>query len=228
MSILNVWLTPDCATVGVDTETIALNGTTGHTSKLIPLIHMNSVIACRGQLLFLTILFEICHSNPIYDLDNLLAALSENLSALFKKFLEVGGTVGIPDTPNLDGNEVIVVGWSNQLKRIIGRAYIQTNRADGFHEKEIDGRYIAPGDMTLPVRTASPEDIERLVLAQVRLTDEKAPGEAAGGRFIIADLSRDLMTIRPLFDLPAREAGKRPPAGSAHATAAADLPVVGR
>ena len=48
MSILNVFVTPDCALMGVDTDATMPDGTTYQVSKMVVVPHLSTVVGFRG------------------------------------------------------------------------------------------------------------------------------------------------------------------------------------
>lgn len=205
MSILDVWITPESALVGVDTETFAPDGTAASISKMIPLPHMNAVLACRGHVLFFQAIFGACHASG-GNFDALLDKMPELLRGAFSMAMESAPLLGMEDTSPLDNQTIVLVGWSLRQGRMIGREYVQESREIGFMVDGITPYHLAPWDQSLSrlPDPKTPADMGELAKAQTQLLHDKAPGAAAGGRFLIAEISRQGMKIEGVCDLPAR------------------------
>lgn len=97
----------------------------------------------------------------------------------------------------------MLVAWSPRAGRIVGVERTQDTPEHGFVADDINPHFIAPWDACLkPLPDPTmPEAMARLVVAQTKLMHEKAPGAAAGGKSILAEMTRDPMQIRPVCDL---------------------------
>lgn len=200
MSILNAFLEPERALIGVDTQFAAQHGSPRQISKLMPLIHLNAIVACRGSVFIATALFAMCQVVGS-DFDELLEAMPGFLEHVSDKAAEIPGRIGVTDKMPFDGQSVIAVGWS--AGRMIGRQFEQENRETGFVAEGFNPHYSAPWDESLPqfpdLKTR--EGMGVLARAQARLLREKCPDVAAGGRFIVAEITRNSMSIAPVCEL---------------------------
>ena len=91
---------------------------------------------------------------------------------------------------------------------MIGMEYEQETRDKGFSANELKRHHIAPWDSSLS-HYRDPTTIETMVLlarAQLRLLRQKAPGAAAGGKFVAFELLRDRVTMRQVYDFDSGQA----------------------
>ena len=137
------------------------------------------------------------------ELDTLLAKMPGMLDVAFLESLRIAEALGMRDTTPLDGQVIVLVGWSRSLGRMIGREFNQESRKTGFTAEDIKKHHIAPWDAYLKnfPDPNSFNNMANLARAQVRLIHDKAPGAAAGGRFIIAQIRREGMYISPACEL---------------------------
>lgn len=201
MSIVAVFVDDDRALVGVDTEVFGPDGAPASISKMVPMVHMNAVLAYRGTAMFLEMLFGACHRQG-GTFDSLADQLPEILGALSVEFAAVAAHLGYRGA-QIEAHNLVFVGWSDAQKRMVCWGFDQSTQADGFQRAEYRNWYGAPGirsRITLPLD----RDIAALKLvasAQVQLMHEAAPGEPAGGRLIVAQLTETHMTIGAVCDL---------------------------
>lgn len=196
MSILNVWIEPEVALVGVDTATslIGNDGTMLEYSKMFPIVHANTVVAGRGNSIFLSTLFVMCNGRGDFD------SLVEEMPLLLQlAFDQIKDLPLLAPPEGIDRQMIVLVGWSSKLGRVAGRDFIQEDRARGFVAGEITPHHLAPWDESFAVlpdpKTA--QDMLTLYRAQVSFMRENAPQAAAGGRLIVARIARQGMTIAP-------------------------------
>lgn len=207
MSLLDVWIQPSCALVGVDTEARYPNDVIETVSKMLPLVHMNAVIAGTGSHLFCNNLFSGCHSVGL-DLDGLIEKMPELLPLVHQAFLQSLEQGGIRIRENPNEQSAVLVGWSNSEGRMIGRYYVQVDAAEGFTESKIEPGIIQPGTddrwadrlRALPL-PSTPADMGRFAQEQTRIIKEFVAEIHAGGKFIVAEITRDRMTIAPVCGL---------------------------
>ena len=202
MSILNAWVSAERAVVGVDTAaSIAAVASPGrsegasHATKLLPLAHLNAIVAIRGNATFLATLAAILLMHPLRDGDQLLEALPGVLPAAFQALIAAmrangHDTADAATSAALAQQEIVLVAWSPSRRRFLGREYVQQDPARGFVADEIAPEYSAPWDPSLPPHPDFSNRVTMTAYArlQVKLLREKAPGVAAGGRFIVTEL----------------------------------------
>lgn len=197
MSILNLWLAPDHALVGVDTDGVDPAGRHMSCSKLLPIVHLNAVLAGRGNLTLLGCTFVQLMVSELGDFD----ALADRLPAMVQKAFK--GTIGgfplrfIQRAAYQAGDEIILVGWSPRLDRPRAVEVTRAPGASSFTVEETKLEYVAPWDESI-ADAPSPSDawnMRRLAGAQVALLKRTDPAAAAGGSLIVAELRRGQMNI---------------------------------
>lgn len=209
MSILNAFVSPNCGLIGVDTECSLLDGGYGEVSKLIPLVHMNAVVAFRGSVVFILNAATVCIGAGLgFD------ELAENMPELLKRAADgsVKNAAILSVTEEYLGcAEVVLVGFSPKMGRIVGHFFKRETLTTGFVTTSDFGCYVAPhwGGNELSCQQLgileNKAGMETLALTQSRLVREREPaGAAAGGRFVVAEIRRSDMTIESVCDFPAR------------------------
>jgi hypothetical protein len=195
VSILNVWVERQRALVCVDTQGVGNDGTRGDVTKLAVLPHINAVLACRGHLAFLSTCWMMMAMSS-RGFDELVEAMSTILPLAFQNVVQTAGALGV-DPATLDRQTLVFVGWSPRAQRMIGREWMQETAAQGFVADDIDPHHIAPWHESMPNEDPNnAERMQRLAAAQVRSIRENAPHEAAGGRLIVAELTRHATVMR--------------------------------
>lgn len=202
MSILNCWIEPERALVGVDTEVIGADGKFYACSKMIPLPHVGAVLGARGGLLFFSTLVAACNVQG-FEFD----ALADMMPDLCRNSLK-GAKEGLSAAGRgpIEGNDehlVVLVGWSPRLGRMVGYDFDKTVEATEFIAGRIEPSLAAPWDRSLgafhEIRT--PWQMATLAQAQCSLMNTLTPYAAGGGRFIVAEIERESMKIWPVADL---------------------------
>lgn len=201
MSIVNAWVLPDRALVGVDTERGSLNSTTiSQCSKMVPLPHINGILAGAGHCLFFGMCVGVC-VNEGGDFDQLVEKIPAELPRIFGQFVaglrSLGGESFLADAAH---QQLIFVGWSRKLRRFAGWEYLQERRMAGFKCDAIEPGSICPWHESLPELPdpKTPEAMLALARAQKEMAGEQFPGRAIGGRFIVAELTAGGMSIREI------------------------------
>lgn len=208
MSILNAWVERHRALIGVDTE--AARGTErgierSQVAKMVPLVHLNAVIAGRGAIEFMSSLANHCQLSGA-SFDQLLSMFSQSLAemesqvhqAVARGFEAVTGRQ-LPAFP--EHQEIVLVGWSRGSQRFEGRAWTRT--IEGYVANDIAPDHIGVWDESLAKfpQPSSPLSMKRLASAQVELLRTHEPGVGAGGDFIVAELEPERMMIHNLGQL---------------------------
>lgn len=204
MSILNAIVTLDTAIVGVDTETISADcRTVGRFSKMVPLVHANTIFAGRGTAVFLSAVLSSLHLTGGEDFDGLVARLPAAAEEAYKMLLIVASRLGQRDTTSLGGQTAVLVGYSAKRGRMVCFECEQEAHGQGFKCSDDHGYHIAPWAASLD-RLPQPATMELMIhyaRAQIRLMKEKAPQLVTGGQLIVAKMTREAMWIGPVYDL---------------------------
>lgn len=202
MSIIAVFMNREFALVGVDTAAPTPSGDIADISKLVPLVHMNAVIAYRGCAMFLEMLFAACHAQG-GTADTLIERLPQILAETSGAFVHQARQMGFSDPALLEVHDVVFVGWSDLTSCMVCHAYHQECLADGFADQKIESWFAAPWDssrLQMPA-TRNLDDLIEVANAQVRLIRTEAPGATAGGRLITALIVKDRMSISNMANL---------------------------
>jgi hypothetical protein len=201
VTILNVWCEGGRALVAVDTASTE-NGKRGRElSKLVPIVHLNAVAACRGNAAFFLLLGHGLLTRSILgDFDALVRATPRITQEAFDMFMASGGSTQGPDAHATREHQcVVLAGWSPTAQRM--RAFeFRCNQAQGaFVQREFDRGYRSPWiqefDRQYPILNTV-EAMERLARAQLLLYEDKAPEWRTGGRLIVAEMDRLSTTIK--------------------------------
>lgn len=188
MSLLNVWLEPAVALVGVDTDGLDAAGVRRNVGKLFPIPHAGCVLAGRGESRFLgCIAAAICNMGE--DFDDLASVLKQLADQTAGEFRQMGG---IPDGFKL---ELVLVGFSWARNRMAGVEVVLEPGAAQFVEDEIELEHVTPWHESLTglPSPSSPANMAVLARAQARLLRSMGPNVAGGGKLIMARLERHQM-----------------------------------
>ena len=207
MSIVNLYAGETSAWMAVDTEGRTPEGCVYNCQKMIPLIHLNAVMAGRGKAVFLPMAYSYAAWSCL-EFDDLAVEMPELCRKAFQDVSRANLAGGAAAHADIANQAILLLGWSQWRQSFVAVEYLQTSESDGFAAREVGPAYFSPWveGMQAPA-FADPFDrdaIRRLADMQVRLIKERAPGAAGGGRFILADLSMDRMQIEVIHDLRAR------------------------
>jgi hypothetical protein len=217
MSIINAFIRPDCGIVCADTEAGPDGGPYSNVSKLVPLPHLNAVVAFRGSLAFaaaaISGLFCLtCDFDELAaQMPALLKAAAEHAVAMIPRYAPELSSQA--DRERVGTGEAVIVGFSPSRSRIVGYGFRRNTLAEDFAGGETN-YLVAPGwhDVDFDVQnlklTADKESMKKLALTQLRLVRERElAGVAAGGRLIYAEVRCGAMIIETVMDFPERRWG---------------------
>lgn len=204
MSILNVWMERDCALIGTDSECMDSSGTIDQVSKILPLVHIHAVISGVGQHLFFNQLWAGCHCVG-GDFDGLIEKLPKILPVVYGSMLQAAKAYGIVFRGDYEKQTAVICGWSEQYQRMRCYSYTQLTEASGFSATEILPEHgwlqpAHPRQSTLP-SPCTPEAMKRHACEQVSFIKRSGSGVHAGGKFILARIERDRLTIDSICNL---------------------------
>lgn len=187
MSLLNVWVSPERALIAVDTDGMNPGGPHFGMSKLLPLVHAQTVFAARGDRRFLWDLFSRFHlSSADVDYDVIVDNLPQMLASLIAGLRQDGH---VPFS-----YQFAIVGWSPVQQRVCGRWYVGRTDEDGYDVDELGAR-VAPWQDTETARVPdSPENVRWLAERQASWL--RAEDTAGGGRLLVAQLTRREIIVR--------------------------------
>lgn len=197
MSILNTYLAADRALVAVDTH-IGTPDQVQHGSKLLTLPHAPVVIAMRGEFAFFSVLSQTLHLLALRDIDAMTDAMPALLEDIYAQRLKMGRPGEFP----FQGIELALVGWSPRHGRMRGTRWERWPDADGFKATPVDPWSMSPnpGYQELPPAPDTAERMEAVARDQLAVL-RRLPGVIAGGRLLLAELSRSSISVRALCDL---------------------------
>ena len=187
MTTLNVLAYPDRVHILVDSLGLSNLGAGSPyaTSKFAPLVHLNAVIAMRGTLRVLPIVWAAANE-VAGDFDAVAAALPRILDDISSQF---GGT---------SSAQVVFAGWSPNRGRMIALRFEAS--PDGSYQmpREIHSLLLLSGDVyagVVPTIDTLPQLINSARL-QIKHELEANPGGPFGGRLIMAEIRQDSTVIR--------------------------------
>lgn len=202
MSILNAFVTPDLALIGVDTEAKLPDGTTLQACKLVTVPHLGAAAGFRG----LDVL-QMFAASAIIGFKGDFDALAETMPGLLteaERFCrDQFGASGDALVFN-----VVLVGYSESAGRMVGHVF--DRRADCQEIKAASGfqNFIAPdvaADQLGSLHIAADKPgMAILASHQCQLIRDKEPNMPAGGRFFIAEVRRHSIHIEQAMEFPPR------------------------
>ncbi|WP_371231488.1 hypothetical protein ACAW63_02645 [Pseudomonas sp. QE6] len=204
MSILNAFITPDLGLVGFDTEGAMPDGSFVDGCKLIALPHINAVIGFRG------LDFVQATASPnLVSFKGTLEALADDLPRFLMDVINHCRVHHQSPDEHLGAN-LVLVGYSPAKGEVVGYSVSREVGADTAQSGLIVGQYIAPfwcrEDLPTGIR-ADRQGMITLAQHQSRLSRDRMPEFAAGGRFFIAEIRRNSIRIEQAFEFPQREPG---------------------
>lgn len=216
MSLLNIYLAAHRALVGVDTACGLLPGQSmeewcaanapgqkppAELSKLWPIAHAGAVIACRGTALFGLQVFGAASMFPSVD------AIEDNMGDLLKRIGAASDAshqaAQMPEELRHAKQEIALVGWSQREGSMI--ATVWEHVAGPGHTFEVDqvDRFAAPWETEWGEAIEPRTDHDMLQLARMQVSRFRVahPGAPIGGRLMVAELTRDQITVRQVGEL---------------------------
>lgn len=202
MSLLNSWIAPEKALIACDTQVIDRHGVRSELSKLIPLVHANLILATRGHIDFLSLVFIQCNVTPC-DFDWVSDRMPQVLDHSFECLIAAGRLNGFTDLSVFDKQSILMVGWSKSRCQMHGKFYLQETPKTGFIGQDVNSYCVNPWEPNRgsPVVPNGKAELEQLALAQIHFMRRTWPDAACGGRLLIAELDRKGMTIEEVCSL---------------------------
>ncbi len=205
MSILNIWVEPHRVLMCADTITDLPEGGFAAVSKMMPLVHLNCILAGRGHLSFFALLFTLCRAK-FEDFDVLSAAMPSVANSAIALLKNAGGADALTDPQaSLEEQYIVLAGWSEEAHRMVAHEFRCEAENGGFIRTPIPQWYISPWSECIARQNPAPKDInamEKLAREQLELYKERFPNAAAGGRLIAAEIYHDGMHLYPACELP--------------------------
>jgi len=217
MSLANVYLEHDRALIAFDTLSSAMDAPpaagvaealerfkTGlHMSKCTFLAHANVAIAHRGDAMLAVGVCSAVQLNALPDFDAIAEAMAQLLAQTFAQVTAYRKQqLGIEQ---FHGAEIILVGWSHALNRMEAVRWVRWPQDKGFAASQVGKALLLPDaewEQT-PDAPDTAEKMEAIARDQVAYVRRKHPGYNCGGRLLLAELTRDTLSVRTIADLEA-------------------------
>ena len=202
MSILNVRVQPDRALVLVDTRGFMAEdpGTGFECSKILPLVHADTIFAARGQVALMWSLWSRFYLDRDMHFDAIVAGMLGTLKPILLETKRTAPHV-LQAGAHLGGSvlELFVVGRSREAGgRLRAMHWAVDTKGDVLGPVEAEG-YVSPLRDAAAKPTTLPDSIGgwvSLVREQVADWRRILPGVPIGGSLIAAELSDLGMQIR--------------------------------
>jgi hypothetical protein len=190
---------------GVDEAMKLLRGGL-HAPKMAHLPHINAIAAHRGDALLANIVVSALFIGMPQSFDDAVKAMPEiQAHAYAQATAHRKQQFGIE---HFHGSELFLFGWSDALNRMEGVRWVRWPHDKGFNASPVNNPLILPDaewEHTPPAET--PEQFERIARDQVAYVRRKHPGYNCGGRLLLAELTRDTLSIRTIADLETDSTG---------------------
>lgn len=196
MSILNVYIEHDRALVAVDTQTLAPDGDRRDMSKLLMLPHAGTAIASRGEIGFFGWVFNAAFASGAAGYDELCGKMPEILAQTEQQYRQFARTQGVE---TFTGYKIALVGWSDAIGRMLGVCYQKWPDWEAMRAAPISPWILSPNAGWEQTPTL-PDDLEQASRDQVAVL-RKFPCVAAGGRLLVAELTRHAATVQNVCEL---------------------------
>lgn len=214
MSLVNIYMEHDRALIGFDTlcsamevppavgvaEALQRIHTGVHMSKCSFLAHANVALAHRGDAMFAVGVCSALQLNLLADFDAMTEAMPELLAQTFAQVTGYRKQFSVEQFP---GAEVILVGWSRALNRMEGVRWLRWPTDKGFAASPVGKALMLP-DAEWPQTPDAPDTAEKMEAVardQVAYVRREHAGYNCGGRLLLAELTRDTLSVRTIADL---------------------------
>ena len=207
MSILNFTCTAERVLLSVDTLAGFQRGPRLEATKLVGLAHLNVLLAGRGRQGFFHAAVGRCLGFHWPTLD----ALLEGAHSIIADAVTASAAYGAME------NELVIAGWSDARQRMVARRFV-TNLA-GAIEWGDRAWSLAPGECFNEAAAPRPANVDTMIAAarlQVQHSQENWQSSALGatmggeppigGRLLVAELTRNRLTVECVAELTAKVA----------------------
>ncbi len=202
MSTLNAYVGDHHALLAVDTFVQKNGGVLVHGPKLFPIPHAKVVVGVRGDLIFGMQVSNHLHLGPVADFDNAVTTMPAILDRVTADYSQQRKEHG--DLP-WAGVEIALVGWSKRAGRMQGIRWESWPGDKLFKTTPIEPWSLSPNAdwPEIPKAPDSAEKMEALARDQVKFIRTHLPGAVIGGHLLLAEITREAMTIKCIADLEA-------------------------
>lgn len=218
MSLLNLYLEPHRALVGVDTamgihpdpeaqawaQTQDGGALPSHVSKLYPIAHSGALIAGRGSVLFFLDVIGFASMVETFD------QLEDRMPALLRQAAEIDAArvaqLPLPEHVKFPRREILLVGWSARYGAVVATFYLcKEGCGHEFEADEIDLLQSPWEDVQgQAIEPRTDHDMLQLARAQVAHALSRYPGAPVGGRLIVAEVTKRSIEIRQAGSIESR------------------------
>lgn len=204
MSILNVFITPEVALIGVDTDAMLPDGSINECSKVLFLPHIHTAVGFRGVHLMHAIAnAEIMSFYGSFD--HLAEVMPQILTHSLGVARENAGAIKSEDIENF---EFALVGFSQKAGRMVGHVFSKSSNSPDIkitHDfPEMAAPSLPPEDLArLEIRRADKAGIRALALDQCRYIRSLGRSDFhVGGHLFITEISRGKIVTEQDCRLP--------------------------
>lgn len=203
MSILNAFVTPELALIGVDSEAMLPNGDLQQVCKIVVNPVLSAVVGFRGL-----DLMQMAAAPVFSGWKGTFDALAEYVPELIRLCEEHCINAHGQPKEQLITN-VVLAGFSESIGAMALHAYQRTKHTQPIEHHRSIPQFYAPywGDDHLKSLgiCADRKGMETLAREQCRKAREERPTDfACGGRFFIAEARRNSIRIEQAFEFPPR------------------------
>lgn len=213
MSLANVVINHDRALISVDTRAGFIEGAEDladaetfqnrHAAKLWLFPHMNMAMTQRGDGVLTATVRNLLERSLPDSFDDAVRLMPEVLGYAYADTVASRKQVlGIDDFP---GAEIVLVGWSPCNLSFQAMRWRRYPTDHDFIQSRVDKMLLLPEiDRIEPVDLPdTAEKMEAVARRQVAWVRRDHPSLACGGRLLLAELTRDAVTVRTIADLEA-------------------------
>ncbi|WP_236175997.1 hypothetical protein [Pseudomonas pseudonitroreducens] len=203
MSVLNAFVTPDCALLGVDTEGVLPNGEAQHGNKAITLPHLGAALGFRGlDWMLIAMSSTVVGWKGTYD----------ELAAYAPTLMNNAATWCRTDK-NLEPQDanVVLVGFSESAGRMVGHAFLRKAGSDDVERHHDINQFLAPMPDSGTLQTiknigarADKNGMALTAMHQCKMLHRVAPESSGGGRFFVSKVTLHSITTEMVCVLPER------------------------
>lgn len=202
MTILNVWVEPSRALIGVDTQAItpgpivgAMNKPTqniSHRSKILTAPYAGTCFAVRGHLMLLHWISFNINLEPLEDFDAIDLAMPRIADKAFDALIKYSGLPA--NDESMDRQQIALCGWSKRRNQMLAAIHERQSNNSGFVRLEIDSGdwlsawNIEQGIAPLPNTIGAMFDIAKAQTVYARKKWKEL--NLAGGRVLVAEVTR--------------------------------------
>jgi hypothetical protein len=203
MSICNVWLVEDRAVVAVDAMTGFEGGAGLETSKLCVIPHLHLVVTGRGLNGVKHLLADRLRLELVQTFDQAVTAACRYLPSIAAEFAAREPTKPKPEFSIEGPQEVVLVGWSPRMSRMVAVLFSSNGTEKGFASREIKHGISSATCEPIPDgRTFnSLERLVELTRAQVAFGPEQTDIRMFGGRLLVAEVTKTSVTCCSVCEL---------------------------